>query len=51
MVFFTFPFYILSFGKHLVLEISWYIYVIGCGLAWIIIVDITHEVKGWEVKL
>ena len=26
MVIFTFPFYILSFGKHIVLERSWYIY-------------------------
>ena len=46
----TFPFYILSFGKHNVLERSWYIYIypIGCKLAWTIIVDITLEVKGWE---
>ena len=48
MVIFTFPFYILSFGKHLVLERSWYIYPIGCKLAWTIIVDITLDVKGWE---
>ena len=26
-VIFTFPFYILSFGKHSVLERSWYIYI------------------------
>ena len=41
MVIFTFPFYILYFGKYLVLERSWYIYPIGCKLAWTIIVDIT----------
>ena len=51
MVIFTFPFYILSFGKHIVLERSYYIYPIECKLAWIIIVDITLEVKGWEAKL
>ena len=53
MVIFTFPFYILSFGKHIVLERSWYIYIylIGRKLAWTIIVDITLEVKGWEAKL
>ena len=51
MVIFTFPFYILSFGNHIVLERSWYIYPIGCKLAWIIIVDITLEVKGWEATL
>ena len=27
MVIFTFPFFILSFGKHIVLERSWYIYI------------------------
>ena len=48
-----FLFYILSFGKHLVLERSWYIYIypLGCKLAWTIIVDITLEVKGWEANL
>ena len=51
MVIFTFPFYILSFGKHIVLERSWYIYPIGCKLSWTIIVDITFEVIGWEAKL
>ena len=50
MVIFTFPFYILSFGKHLVLERSEYIYPFGCKLAWTIIVDITLEVKGWEAN-
>ena len=50
-VIFTFPFFILSFGKHFVLGWSWYIYPIGCKLAWTIIVDITLEVKGWEAKL
>ena len=52
-VIFTFPFFILSFGEHLVLERSWYIYIypIGCKLAWTIIVDITLEVKRWEAKL
>ena len=44
-VIFTFPFYILSFGKHNVLERSWYIWLIGCGFSWTIIVDITLEVK------
>ena len=34
MVIFTFPFYILSFGKHIVLERSRYIYIqIGCKLS------------------
>ena len=47
----TFPFFILSFGKLLVFERSWYVYPIGCKLAWAIIVDITLEVKGWEAKL
>ena len=50
MVIFTFPFYILSFGKHILLERSWYIYIypIGCKLAWIIIVDITQRWIRWE---
>ena len=51
MVIFTFPFYILSFGKHIVLKRSWCIYPIGCKLEWTIIVDITLEVKGWEATL
>ena len=51
MVIFTFPFYILSFGKHIVLERFWYIYPIWCKASWAIIVDITLEVKGWEAKL
>ena len=51
MVIFTFPFYILSFGKHIVLERSWYIYPIGCKLAWTIIVDITQRWIRWEAKL
>ena len=42
-----FLFYVLSFGKHIVLERSWYIYPIGCKLSWTIIVDITLQVKGW----
>ena len=42
-VIFTFPFFILSFGKHLVLGWSWYIYPTGCTLAWTIIVDITQR--------
>ena len=46
----TFPFFILSFGKLLVFERSWYIYPIRCKLAWIIIVDITLEVKGCGAK-
>ena len=50
-VIFTSPFYILSFGKHIVLERSWYIYPIGCKESWTIIVDITLEVKGWEANL
>ena len=41
MVIFTLPFYILSFGKHYVLEKDPDTY----------IVDITFEVKGWEAKL
>ena len=32
-------------------DIYIYIYLIGCKLAWTIIVDITLEVKGWEAKL
>ena len=32
-------------------DIYIYIYPIGCKLAWIIIVDITLEVKGWEATL
>ena len=50
-VIFTFPFFILSFGKHLVLERSWYIYPIGCKLAWTIIVDITQRWIRWEATL
>ena len=50
-VIFTFPFFILSFGKHLVLERFWYIYPIGCKASWTIIFDITLEVKGWMAKL
>ena len=50
-VIFTFPFFILSFGKHLVLERSWYIYPIGCSLAWTIIVDITQMWIHWEATL
>ena len=50
-VIFTFPFFILSFGKHLVLERSWYIYPIGCKLAWTIIVDITQRWICWEATL
>ena len=50
MVIFTFPFYILSFGKHSMLERSWYIWLIGCEFSWTIIVDITLEVKHWEAK-
>ena len=42
-VIFTFPFFILSFGKHFMLGWSWYIYPIGCKLAWTIIVDITQR--------
>ena len=45
MAIFTFPFYILSFSKHNVLERSWYIWLIGCGFSWTIIVDITLEVN------
>ena len=56
-VIFTFPFYILSFGKHIVLERSWYIciyiyiYPIGCDLSWTIIVDITLKMNtlGGEI--
>ena len=51
MVIFTLPFYILSFGKHSMLERSWYIWLIGCEFSWTIIVDITLEVKGWEETL
>ena len=47
---FTFPFLILCFGKHLVLERSWYIYPTGCKLAWTIIVDITQRWIRWEVE-
>ena len=47
----TFLFFILSFGKHLMLERSWYIYPIGCKLAWTIIVDITQRWIRWEAKL
>ena len=47
----SFLFYILSFGKHNVLERSWYIWLIGCEFSWTIIVDITLEVKGWEANL
>ena len=51
MVIFTLPFYILSFGKHSMLERSWYIWLIGCEFSCTIIVDITLEVKRWEAKL
>ena len=51
MVIFTLPFYILSFGKHNMLERSWYIWLIGCEFSWTITVDITLEVKRWEAKL
>ena len=46
-------FFILSFGKLSMLERTWYIYIylIGCGGAWIIIVDITLGVKGCGAKL
>ena len=50
-VIFTLPFYILSFGKHNMLERSWYIWLIGCEFSWTITVDITLEVKCWEAKL
>jgi hypothetical protein len=50
-VIFTFPFFIVSFGKHLVLERSWYIYPIGCKLAWTIIVDITQRWIRLEATL
>ena len=50
-VIFTFTFFILSFGKHLVFVRSWYIYPIRCKLAWTIIVNITLEVKHWEATL
>ena len=50
-VIFTFPFLILSFGKHFVLGWSWYIYPIGCKLAWTIIVDITQRWIRWEATL
>ena len=40
--------FILSFGKLLVFERSWYIYPIGCKLAWAIIVDITQRWIRWE---
>ena len=50
-VIFTFPFFILSFGKHLVLKRSWYIYPIGYKLAWTIIVDITQRWIRWEATL
>ena len=50
MVIFTLPFYILSFGKHNMLERSWYIWLIGCGFSWTITVDIALEVKRWEAK-
>ena len=52
-VIFTFPFYILSFGKHIVLERSRYIYIypIGCKLAWTFIVDITQRWIRWEATL
>ena len=48
MVIFTLPFCILSFGKHIMLEGSWYIWLIGCEFSWTITVDITLEVKHWE---
>ena len=51
MVIITFPFYTFSFSKHFVLEWSGYIYPLGCRFSWVIIVDITLEVKGWEAKL
>ena len=51
MVIFTLPFYILSFGKHNMLERFWYIWLIGCEFSWTITVDITLEVKRWEAKL
>ena len=44
-------FFILSFGKLSMLERVWYTYLIGCGGAWIVIVDITLEVKGCGAKL
>ena len=51
MVIFTLPFYILSFGKHNMLERSWYIWLIGCEFSWTLTIDITLEVKRWEAKL
>ena len=52
-VIFTFPFFILSFGKHFVFGWCWYIYIypIGCKLAWTIIVDITQRWIRWEATL
>ena len=51
----TFPFFILSFGKLLMFERSWYIYIyiypIGCKLTWTIIVDITQRWIHWEATL
>ena len=51
MVIFAFPFYILSFGKHMCWKDPDIYIQLDVKLSWTIIVDITLEVKGWEATL